>query len=123
MVWNLIAPLLTVEGVASLLTLTAMEVVLGIDNIVFIAVLVGRLPLEQRHLARQVGLGIALGTRLLLLLSLSWLTHDEALQSPLFTLSATGFKLGVSVRDLILLGGGLFLIGKSTFEIHDKLEA
>jgi predicted tellurium resistance membrane protein TerC len=99
----------------SLLTLSAMEIVLGIDNIVFLVILAGRLPAEQQPSARRLGLALALGTRLLLLLAITWLM---GLTEELFRLLDHGF----SGRDLILGLGGLFLIGKSTFEIHDKLE-
>ncbi len=98
-----------------LLTLTVMEIVLGIDNIIFISILSGRLPLAQQPRARRLGLMGAFGTRLLLLFSIAWIVR---LTAPLFEV------LGhpVSGRDLILLGGGLFLIAKATFEIHGKLE-
>src|SRR3954469_18455923 len=99
----------------SLVTLTALEIVLGIDNVIFISILAGKLPVEQQAKARQTGLMLALVTRILLLCSLAWMVK---LTAPLFTLF--GFEL--SGRDLILLGGGLFLIWKSTHEIHDKLE-
>jgi predicted tellurium resistance membrane protein TerC len=99
----------------ALLTLTALEIVLGIDNIIFISILSGRLPVEQQALARRVGLGLALGTRLLLLLSLSWII---GLTQPLFTVLGQS----VSGRDLILIVGGLFLVGKATYEIHHRLE-
>lgn len=99
----------------SLVTLTLLEIVLGIDNIVFISILAGKLPREQQHKARQLGLGLALVTRILLLCGLAWMVK---LTTPLFTVLGHG----VSGRDLILLGGGLFLLGKSTHEIHDKLE-
>lgn len=100
---------------AALATLTALEIVLGIDNIIFISILVGRLPVHQREKARILGLGLAMGTRLLLLASLTWVM---TLTAPLFT------TLGqeISGRDLILLGGGLFLLIKSTTEIHEGLE-
>jgi predicted tellurium resistance membrane protein TerC len=98
-----------------LVTLTVLEIVLGIDNIVFISILAGKLPAEQQAKARQVGLAIALVTRILLLLSLGWVM---GLTKPLFTVASWA----VSGRDLILLIGGLFLIAKSTHEIHDKLE-
>ncbi|PTL83877.1 TerC family protein [Vitiosangium sp. GDMCC 1.1324] len=103
------------EALVSLLTLTAMEVVLGIDNIVFITILTGKLPPAQQPLARNVGLVMALGTRLLLLLTISWVM---GLTEPLFSVLGKGF----SGRDLILLGGGLFLMAKATHEIYDKLE-
>ncbi len=99
----------------SLVTLTALEIVLGIDNIIFISILAGKLPAEQQAKARQTGLMLALVTRVLLLCSLAWMVK---LTAPLFAIR--GF--GVSGRDLILLGGGLFLIVKSTMEIHEKLE-
>lgn len=100
---------------AALATLTVMEVVLGIDNVVFISILAGKLPTEQQPRARRMGLGLAMGTRLLLLLSITWLMK---LTAPLF--SVIGHA--VSGRDLILLAGGLFLIAKSTHEIHNRLE-
>jgi predicted tellurium resistance membrane protein TerC len=112
-----------------LLTLTVMEIVLGIDNVVFIAIVVGRLPAEKQGRARQLGLGLALGTRLLLLLALSFLLGLEG--TTVFRLSDLGIPAAwigreevnnISWRDLILIAGGLFLIGKSTYEIHDKLE-
>jgi predicted tellurium resistance membrane protein TerC len=98
-----------------LLTLTALEIVLGIDNIVFISILAGKLPGEQQGRARRLGLALAMIMRILLLLSLSWLV---GLTKPWFTL----FGTGISGRDLVLLVGGLFLVAKSTYEIHDKLE-
>ena len=104
-------PWLHLETWLSLLTLTAMEIVLGIDNIVFLSILTGRLPLHQRPRARRLGLTGALGTRLLLLLALNWLM---GLTTPILHLMGRGF----SGRDLILGGGGLFLIGKATHEIH-----
>jgi predicted tellurium resistance membrane protein TerC len=97
------------------LTLLALEVVLGIDNIVFISILAGKLPQHQQERARQVGLGLALIMRILLLLTLSVII---GLTAPIFTV----FNTDISGRDLILILGGLFLIGKSTYEIHDKLE-
>jgi predicted tellurium resistance membrane protein TerC len=98
-----------------LLTLTALEVVLGIDNIIFISILAGKLPAEQQPKARRLGLVGAFVSRMLLLLSIAWIVR---LTRPLFEV----FGHGVSGRDLILLLGGLFLIGKATHEIHDKLE-
>ena len=99
----------------ALLTLTALEIVLGIDNIIFISILASKLPKEQQNLGRQIGLVMAMATRILLLFSLTWLTR---LTSPLFTI----FTYDLSGRDLILISGGLFLLGKSTFEIHERLE-
>jgi predicted tellurium resistance membrane protein TerC len=99
----------------SLLTLTALEIVLGIDNIVFLSVLTGKLPKEQQARARQIGLGLALGMRIALLLTISWVI---GLTAPLFTILGMEF----SGRDLILLGGGLFLLAKATTEIHESLE-
>jgi len=97
------------------LTLLALEIVLGIDNIVFISILVDKLTEHQQALARQLGLGLALVMRVLLLLSLSWVI---GLTVPLFTVLGQE----ISGRDLILILGGLFLLGKSTFEIHENLE-
>lgn len=99
----------------ALTTLIALEIVLGIDNIIFIAILVGRLPQEQRQKARILGLSLAMITRLLLLLSLFWIMK---LTAPLFTI----FTQEISGRDIILILGGLFLIGKSTLEIHHDIE-
>jgi predicted tellurium resistance membrane protein TerC len=99
----------------SLLTLSAMEIVLGIDNIIFISILAGKLPKAQQAKARQLGLVLALGTRILLLFALSWMMR---LTKPLFEM----FDHSFSGRDLILLGGGLFLVAKATYELHDKLE-
>lgn len=106
----------------SLLTLTVLEIVLGIDNIVFISILAGKLPADQQAKARQTGLSLALITRVLLLCGLAWMVK---LTSPLFHIPAFWFlhePHGVSGRDLILIIGGLFLLWKSTHEIHDKLE-
>jgi len=100
---------------ASLLTLTALEIVLGIDNLVFIAILAGRLPAEQRDRARQIGLSLALLTRLALLASITWII---GLTQPLFAL----FDHPVSWRDIVLVAGGLFLLYKGTREIHHALE-
>jgi predicted tellurium resistance membrane protein TerC len=116
------------EAAFALLTLTAMEVVLGIDNVIFIAVLAGRLPPDQQGPARRLGLAVALVTRLLLLFALSFLLRLQNVA--VFRLSALGLPPGwldpkvdvISWRDLVLIAGGLFLIGKSTFEIHHKLE-
>jgi predicted tellurium resistance membrane protein TerC len=103
------------DTLVSLLTLTAMEIVLGIDNIVFISILTGRLPAAQQAPARRLGLGLALIMRLGLLFAISWVM---GLTTPLFSVLGHGF----SGRHLILLGGGLFLIAKATHEIHSKLE-
>lgn len=107
---------LTAQDLAALLTLTALEIVLGIDNVIFIAILAAKLPVEQQARARTIGIGLAVITRILLLLSIAWIMR---LNTTLFTI----FGAELSGRDLILLAGGLFLIGKSTFEIHEKLEA
>ena len=104
------------DFVVPFLTLAALEIVLGIDNVIFIAILASKLPVEQQAKARRLGIGMAVVTRILLLLSISWILR---LNNPLFTL----FGNDITGRDLILLGGGLFLIAKSTHEIHDKLEA
>jgi predicted tellurium resistance membrane protein TerC len=103
------------EAWAALATLTLLEIVLGIDNIVFISILVGRLPAADRQRARVIGLAIAMGARILLLLVITWIMR---LQATLFTV----FDTEISGRDLILIGGGLFLIAKATLEIHDSLE-
>ncbi len=107
--------LLTPEVLLSLLTLTFMEIVLGIDNIVFLSIVSGKLPEEQRPKARRIGLILALVFRILLLLCISWIV---GLKEPILTVA--GFAL--SWRDIILLLGGLFLLGKATTEIHHKLE-
>jgi len=99
----------------ALLTLTALEIVLGIDNIIFISILTGKLPEHQRPKAQKIGLGLAMISRLILLFSLTWIMK---LTSPFFSVLGHG----VSGRDLILIIGGLFLLAKSTMEIHDKLE-
>jgi len=99
----------------ALATLTALEIVLGIDNIIFISILTGKLPLNQQPRARTIGLVIAMLTRLMLLFSLTWLM---GLTAPLFSV----LNNEISGRDIILIAGGLFLLGKSTLEIHDKLE-
>jgi predicted tellurium resistance membrane protein TerC len=100
----------------SLLTLTALEIVLGIDNIIFISILAEKLPEAQEERGRQIGLLMAMGTRILLLVSIAWVI---GLTKPFVEV----FGHGVSGRDIILIAGGLFLLGKSTLEIHDKLEA
>ncbi|AOM00383.1 TerC family protein [Cobetia marina] len=99
----------------ALATLTALEIVLGIDNIIFLSILVARLPEAQRQRGRMIGLGLAMGMRIVLLMSLSWLM---SLTTPLFSVLDFSF----SGRDLILVFGGLFLLGKSTHEIHANLE-
>jgi predicted tellurium resistance membrane protein TerC len=103
--------------IVPLLTLTLLEIVLGIDNVIFISILAGKLPKEQQAKARQTGLLLAFVTRVALLFSISWLM---SLTKPLFTLPIVGHAF--TGRDLILLLGGLFLIGKSVTEIHHKLE-
>jgi predicted tellurium resistance membrane protein TerC len=101
----------------ALVTLTVLEIVLGIDNIIFISIVAAKLPREQQPRARRLGLLLAMGTRILLLLTLSWLVH---LTTPLFTVPYWGKAF--SGRDLILFCGGLFLIYKATHEIHEKME-
>ena len=143
------------EWVFALLALTAMEIVLGIDNIVFITIVTGKLPAEQQPLARRLGLALALVTRLLLLVALYWVVHGDFFEKPVFTLTQIGVPQtliegmsvgeaapehvhvpaelqkeidlehfntanGVSWKDLILFLGGLFLVGKSVYEIHDE---
>jgi predicted tellurium resistance membrane protein TerC len=103
------------EAWIALTTLTLLEIVLGVDNIIFISILVSRLPEAQRQRARVLGLGFAMGTRILLLLLLTWIMK---LQATLFS----AFGADISGRDLILIGGGLFLLAKSTLEIHESLE-
>jgi predicted tellurium resistance membrane protein TerC len=107
--------LLTSEGLLALVTLTFLEIILGVDNVIFISILSGKLPQHQQARARRVGLMAAMVMRILLLLSIAWIIR---LTAPLFTV----FGRGVSGRDLILIGGGLFLIGKATLEIHERLE-
>lgn len=106
---------LTADGLIAFATLFALELVLGIDNIIFISIISARLPLKERNRARMMGLALAVVTRILLLLSLAWLVR---LTAPLFTV----LNQNISGRDLILIVGGLFLMGKSTFEIHSKIE-
>ncbi|MCX7421519.1 MAG: TerC family protein [Planctomycetia bacterium] len=122
-----------IEAVIALVTLTVMEIVLGIDNIIFIAILTDRLPHEQQSLARRLGLAVAMGSRVVLLLALKWLT---GMIEPIFSWTSLGLPRGlfpaetqafvelngVSVRDLLLLIGGVFLIFKSVHEIHAKME-
>jgi len=111
-----VAELLTIESLIALLTLAALEIVLGIDNIVFIAIITGRLPSEVQPRARRIGLLAAMVMRILLLLCITWVMQ---LTSTLFTI----LELAISGKDLILIAGGLFLLAKSTYEIHHKLES
>lgn len=104
------------EAWAALMTLTALEIVLGIDNVIFLSVIVSRIPVHQAKRARQIGLALALVFRIILLSLLVWLI---GLTRPVFTLHGFGF----SWRDIILIGGGLFLIAKATHEIHGEVEA
>lgn len=103
------------EAWIALVTLTALEIVLGIDNIIFISILVGRLPEAQRNFARRMGLSLAMLTRLGLLFSISWVM---SLTQPWFTV----FSNSISGRDIVLIGGGLFLLAKATHEIHNSIE-
>src|SRR5512132_3111218 len=107
--------LLSADGLIALVTLTVLEVVLGIDNVIFISILAGKLPAHDQERARRIGLIAAMGMRILLLMSIVWIIR---LTRPLFTLGSHPF----SGRDLILIVGGLFLLFKATREIHDKLE-
>ncbi len=102
----------------SLLTLTFLEIILGVDNIIFISIVANKLPPHQQRRARLIGLLLAMGFRILLLLTITWIIR---LTEPVITLPY--FDIGLSWKDIILLLGGLFLIGKSTMEIHHKLEA
>jgi predicted tellurium resistance membrane protein TerC len=106
---------LTSDGLLALVTLTFLEVILGVDNVIFISILSGKLPHDQQLKARRTGLLGAMVMRVLLLLSIAWIIR---LTAPLFTV--LGWE--ISGRDLILIGGGLFLLGKATVEIHDRLE-
>jgi predicted tellurium resistance membrane protein TerC len=108
------------ESWIALLTLTVLEIVLGIDNVIFISILAGKLPKEQQGKARKVGLGLAMFIRLALLASIAWMAR---LTEPLFTLfRETRLEQAISGRDLILLVGGIFLLAKATHEIHNRLE-
>jgi predicted tellurium resistance membrane protein TerC len=106
---------LTTDGLIAFVTLTFLEIVLGVDNVIFISILSSKLPAGTQLRARRVGLIAAMVMRILLLLSLAWIIR---LREPLFSL----FDRGLSGRDLILIGGGLFLLGKATLEIHERLE-
>ena len=106
---------LTADGLIALVTLSVLEVVLGIDNVIFISILAGKLPANQQEKARRIGLMAAMGMRILLLMSIAWIVR---LTRPLFTV----LEHPISGRDLILIVGGLFLLFKATREIHDKLE-
>jgi len=105
----------TSSGLVALISLTFLEIVLGVDNVIFISILASKLPSPQQDLARRMGLLAAMGMRILLLLSIVWITR---LTAPLFYI----LERPISGRDLILLGGGLFLLAKATIEIHDRLE-
>lgn len=105
----------TTSGLIALITLTFLEIVLGVDNVIFISILASKLPGSQQSRARRMGLIAAMGMRILLLLSIVWITR---LTAPLFYV----LERPISGRDLILIGGGLFLIAKATIEIHDRLE-
>jgi len=105
----------TSTGLLALVTLTFLEIVLGVDNVIFISILSGKLPRDQQDRARRTGLLAAMGMRILLLLSISWIVR---LTAPLFSV----LERPISGRDLILIGGGLFLLGKATLEIHERLE-
>ena len=107
--------LFTPAAMLALVTLTFLEIVLGVDNVIFISILSSKLPKSQQSRARRTGLFAAMGMRILLLFSIAWVIR---LTAPLFT----AFGRPISGRDLILIGGGLFLLGKATVEIHDKLE-
>ncbi len=109
------SPFFTSTGLLALVTLTFLEIVLGVDNVIFISILSSKLPPPQQRRARRTGLLAAMAMRILLLLSIAWIIR---LTAPLFTV----LGYAISGRDLILIGGGLFLLGKATLEIHDKLE-
>ena len=107
------------ENAAALVTLTLLEIVLGIDNIVVLAIVTGKLPPEKQGFARNLGLGLAMIMRILLLLSLNWMM---SVTEPLFHLSLSEWEHAISLRDIILIVGGVFLLVKATYEIHDKME-
>ncbi len=115
-----LASLLTPENLVALLTLTSLEIVLGIDNIVFIAILTGTLEPARQPRARLTGLAAAMLMRIVLLLAITWIM---GLTETLVSFNLLGHPIALSGKSLILIGGGLFLLGKATFEIHDKLEA
>ncbi len=115
-----VGSLFTVANGIALLTLTALEIVLGIDNIIFLSILTGKLPEKDRPRARVIGLGLAMGARIVLLLCITWVM---SLKNQLFALDLGFWQGGFSGKDLILLAGGLFLVAKSVHEIHAKLEA
>jgi predicted tellurium resistance membrane protein TerC len=106
---------LTADGLLALVTLTFLEIILGVDNVIFISILSGKLPQSTQLKARRTGLIAAMVMRILLLLSIAWIVR---LTAPLVTV----FGRGISGRDMILIGGGLFLLGKATLEIHERLE-
>jgi predicted tellurium resistance membrane protein TerC len=106
---------LTSAGILALVTLTFLEIVLGVDNVIFISILSSKLPASRQSRARRTGLLAAMGMRILLLLSIAWVIR---LTAPLFTI----FERSVSGRDVVLIAGGLFLLGKATLEIHNRLE-
>jgi predicted tellurium resistance membrane protein TerC len=106
---------LTTDGLLALVTLTFLEIILGVDNVIFISILSGKLPQAQQLRARRAGLIAAMAMRLVLLMSIAWVVR---LTAPLFAV----FGRDISGRDLILIGGGLFLLGKATLEIHERLE-
>ena len=109
------AAFLTADGLLALVTLTFLEIILGVDNVIFISILSGKLPPSTQLKARRTGLVAAMAMRILLLLSIAWIVR---LTAPLVTV----WGRGISGRDLILIGGGLFLLGKATLEIHERLE-
>ena len=108
-------PFLTSDGLLALVTLTFLEIILGVDNVIFISILSGKLPQRDQQKARRVGLLAAMVMRIGLLMSIAWIVR---LTTPLFS----AFGQDISWRDLILIGGGLFLLGKATLEIHERLE-
>ena len=107
--------LLSLDGLVSFASLVLMEIVLGVDNIIFISIITGRLPQQLQERARVIGIGLALLIRIALLFAITWLIRAN---DPLFTV----FDFGFTLRDIILIAGGLFLIYKSTTEVHEKLE-